>query len=108
MSKYRSIRAGNHASRREARRSQELTMLQQIGEISELREQVKYTLIPKQEGERAVTYTADFVYRDNEGREVVEDSKGFKTQQYVIRHSEEVNRRGIKIAELEEKLREGK
>jgi len=100
MSKYRAIRVGNHASRREHRRSQELALLEKIGEISELREQVKYTLLPKQEGERAVTYTADFVYRDKAGREVVEDSKGFKTQQYVIRRKLMLFIHGIKVREV--------
>jgi len=100
MSKYRSIQSGRHASKREATRAQELALLEKIGEISELKEQVKYTLIPKQEGERAVTYTADFVYRDKGGAEVVEDSKGFKTQQYVIRRKLMLFVHGIKVREV--------
>lgn len=100
MSKYQAIRDGKYASKRESRRSQELVLLQKIGEISDLKEQVKYTLIPKQEGERAVTYTADFVYRDKEGRQVVEDSKGFKTQQYVIRRKLMQFVHGIKVKEV--------
>jgi len=58
--------------------------MQNMGLISDLEEQVKFELVPKQEGERAVTYTADFRYKEN-GQVVVEDSKGMKTQQYVIR-----------------------
>lgn len=82
--KYHSRRVGAYASKREANRAAELKLLEKIGEISDLEEQVKYELIPKQEGERPVTYIADFRYREN-GQLVVEDSKGMKTQQYVIR-----------------------
>jgi len=84
VSKYHSNRVGAYASKREARRAGELALMQQAGLISDLEEQVKFELVPKQEGERAVTYTADFRYREN-GHVVVEDSKGVKTQQYVIR-----------------------
>lgn len=65
MSKYGAIRSGRHASKREARRSEELSLMQKLGLISELEEQVKFELVPKQQGERAVTYTADFRYREN-------------------------------------------
>ena len=100
MSKYRAIQSGRHASRREAKRAQDLALLEKIGEITDLKEQVKYTLIPKQDGERAVTYTADFVYRDKDGNTVVEDSKGFKTQQYVIRRKLMLFVHGIKVREV--------
>jgi len=89
LPKYRNRKTGRHASRRESKRASELAMLQRAGKISGLREQVRFELIPSQREngrvvERAVTYTADFVY-EQDGRTVVEDSKGFKTQQYVIR-----------------------
>jgi hypothetical protein len=84
MSKYGAKRSGIYASKREARRAGELALMLQCGIISDLEEQVKFELIPKQPGERAVTYTADFRYKEN-GEVVVEDSKGMKTQQYVIR-----------------------
>lgn len=98
MSKYRAIREGKHASRKEARRAQELALMQKCGLISDLEEQVKFELIPKQPGERAVTYTADFRYRQD-GRIVVEDAKGMKTQQYVIRRKLMLFRHGIKVLE---------
>ena len=85
MSKYGSIRSGKYASKREERRAQELTLLQRCGEISNLEEQVRYELVPRQGTERAVTYTADFRYTNRNGETVVEDSKGARTQQYVIR-----------------------
>lgn len=98
MSKYHAKRSGAYASRREARRASELQMLQQIGEISDLEEQVKFELIPKQDGERAVTYTADFRYVQD-GQVVVEDSKGVKTQQYIIRRKLMQWVHGIKVRE---------
>lgn len=69
-------------SRREARRYMDLWLMQRAGEISGLRTQVKYPLIPKQvhpDGtkERSVDYVADFVYQ-KDGETVVEDSKGFR------------------------------
>ena len=70
-------------SKREARRYQDLLLLQAAGEISGLRRQVKFELIPKTDRFQAGHYVADFVYTDNRtGREVVEDSKGCKTAEY--------------------------
>lgn len=82
-------------SRKEARRWQDLRLLEKAGEISNLRRQVKYTLIPTQREapiitktgkekpgrviEREVDYVADFVYQDNRtGETVVEDVKGYR------------------------------
>ena len=58
-------------SKREAARWRELRMLERAGEISDLRRQVRYELVPKLPGERPVDYIADFVYRDKNGNEVV-------------------------------------
>jgi hypothetical protein len=89
-----------HDSRKEARRWVELTLLQRAGEISDLKRQVKYELIPKQEGERSVTYIADFVYIDNKtGNTVIEDCKGFKTDVYKLKKKLFQYRYGIKIKE---------
>ena len=103
MSKYHAVRTGKYASKKEAKRAQELMLLQRCGEITELEEQVIYPLIPKQEGERAVTYTADFRYVDENGRLVVEDVKSTatKTQQYVIRRKLMKFVHGISIVEVE-------
>lgn len=92
-------------SHREACRYRELSLLQRAGEISDLRTQVKYTLIPGQKKpsggtERAVTYTADFVYRNKNGVEVVEDAKGVRTQQYIIRRKLMLFVHGIEIREV--------
>ena len=69
-------------SKREARRYMDLWLMQRAGEITNLRTQVKYPLLPKQvhpDGtqERAMDYVADFVY-EKDGETVVEDSKGFR------------------------------
>ena len=69
-------------SKREARRYMDLWLMQRAGEISDLRTQVKYELIPKQvhkDGtkEKGIEYVADFVY-EKDGETVVEDSKGFR------------------------------
>ena len=68
-------------SAKEARRFRELDMLQKAGEISDLRCQVPFVLIPakvRADGsrERACKYVADFVYM-KDGETVVEDVKGY-------------------------------
>lgn len=74
------------ASKKEARRYCELKLLLRAGEIKDLRMQKKYELIPKQGNERSVNYIADFVYFDNRlNKLVVEDTKGFKTKEYIIK-----------------------
>lgn len=81
-------------SKKEARRYQELLDLLDAGEISDLRLQVPYELIPAQKEpptigvrggikpgktiERAVIYICDFQYHDKNGNLVVEDVKGYK------------------------------
>lgn len=83
--KYRNIKADGYDSKREARRAAELRLLQRAGEISDLREQVTFELIPKQGDMRATKYIADFVYVDKNGNQHVEDSKGFRTAEYRIK-----------------------
>jgi hypothetical protein len=73
----------------------ELKLLEKAGLISRLKLQPKFELIPKQESERAVMYYADFQYREKYWtaeppprfayREVVEDVKGVKTKDYIIK-----------------------
>jgi hypothetical protein len=74
------------SSARERNRYEELRLLWKIGKITEPRCQPRYELIPKQHGERKVEYVADFAYQDKETGELhVEDSKGFRTKEYVIK-----------------------
>lgn len=99
--KYHARPSGGYASRREHRRACELRMLQSCGEISDLREQVSFELIPAQDGEKACHYIADFVYCDNTtGSIVVEDTKGFRTPEYKIKRKLMLYVHGIKIHEV--------
>jgi hypothetical protein len=97
--KYNNIKTGGFDSRREYRRHWELQLLQRAGKIADLKTQVPYELIPKQDGERAVGYVADFTYIES-GVLVVEDSKGFRTPDYVIKRKLMLWRHGIKIREV--------
>lgn len=71
-------------SKKEANRYLELKLLLKAKQISDLKRQITYVLVPKQGGERAVKYIADFVYTEN-GKTVVEDVKGFRTDVYKIK-----------------------
>lgn len=75
-----------------------LKLLERAGKISDLKRQVSFELIPKQEGERACTYVADFTYIED-GKLVVEDCKGFKTDVYKIKKKLMLYVHGIKIKE---------
>lgn len=91
-------------SRREARRYDELLLMEQSGLIADLRLQVKYELIPTQKKpdgktERGVSYIADFVY-EQDGKTVVEDAKGHRTPEYVIKRKLMLYLHGIAIQEV--------
>lgn len=93
-------------SKKEAGRALTLSLMASAGSISGLREQVRYTLIPAQyiNGkcvERSVVYVADFVYVDNTtGQTVVEDTKGVKTKDYIIKRKLMLQVYGIRIKEI--------
>lgn len=89
---------------KEYRRYCELLLLERAGAITDLQRQVKFTLIPSQryDGkvvERPCTYVADFVYTEN-GNRVVEDTKGFRTKDYVIKRKMLLYLCGIRIREV--------
>lgn len=50
--------------------------------------------------EKKCTYIADFVYKDKDGNEVVEDVKGFRTDVYKIKKKMMRYRYGIEIQEV--------
>ena len=106
-------------SKHEANRYCELKLLERAGEISDLRLQVDFELIPNQyitekrygkNGkplkdkqillERKVVYRADFVYTDKDGSQVVEDTKGFKTKEYLLKRKLMLWVHGIQIQEV--------
>jgi len=76
-------------SRAEAERWQELREMEAAGEIKALIRQETFPLIPafKKNGKtyRGITYRADFGYIDKNGRRVVEDVKGYRTKEYLLK-----------------------
>lgn len=139
-SKYHNVKKNGYDSGREARRAQELRLLEKGGEIRDLREQVAFELIPaiytdgralapiptqqpdrpsplgpvpgrpmnareRRAGglwclERACSYVADFVYTTRDGKLVVEDAKGFRTEAYKLKKKLMLWRYGIDIKEV--------
>ncbi len=71
-------------SKREAVRYSELKLLEKSGAIENLKLQVPFELIPARADEKGVKYIADFVYIED-GRKIVEDSKGCKTKEYIVK-----------------------
>lgn len=72
-------------SKHEAKRYQELRLLEQAGEITNLRLQVPFELIPKSKHGMPIRYIADFTYNDQSGQLIVEDAKGVKTPVYRLK-----------------------
>lgn len=103
--KYGAHKSGGYDSAKEHRRANALKLMQRAGLISNLREQVKYVLIPTQRDnngnllERECSYYADFVY-DKDGVTVVEDTKGVRTPEYKIKRKLMLKVHGISIIEL--------
>ncbi len=104
-------------SKREAIRYTQLKLLQNAGEISNLERQVKFVLIPTQREpdiigprggrkpgkliEKECFYVADFVYIDNKtGEKVIEDTKGMRTPDYLIKRKLMLKVHGIRIREI--------
>lgn len=89
---------------KECQRYCELKLMQRAGLLSDLQTQVSFELIPAQriDGkvvERAVNYIADFVYQQN-GQKVVEDTKGYKTPEYIIKRKLMLWIHNIRIREV--------
>ena len=124
---YRSIRYAKYGNRKayaggqvfdskkEACRYAELLLMEKAGEITDLQKQVKFVLIPTQREpdiigarggihkgkllEKECSYIADFVYRKN-GETIVEDTKGFRTTEYIIKRKLMMYVHGIRIHEV--------
>jgi hypothetical protein len=91
----------------EAMRNRDLVLMEKAGMVRDLRRQVRYELVPKQKGERAVVYVADFVYVDvTSGLEITEDVKGKLTKDYIIKRKLMREKHGITI--LETTMRKGR
>lgn len=114
--KYGARRTDGNDSMAEACRARVLRSMEREGKIAGLRKQVRYELVPAQYGtcgtdfkgrpvkvllERAVAYVADFVYTDTAtGEMVVEDVKGVRTREYVIKRKLMLAVHGIRIREI--------
>lgn len=109
MSKYNSkktvVDGQKFDSKKEARRYQELLLLEKAGEIQNLSRQVKFVLIPSQRDEngkvveRECSYKADFTYEEGI-KTVVEDVKGYRTKEYIIKRKLMLYQYGIRIREV--------
>ena len=100
-------------SKKELKRWQQLKAMEAEGVISDLKRQFPFELIPRQpllhqkkdSGKRAVNYehavkyVADFVYRQD-GEIIVEDTKGYKTPDYLIKRKLMLWIHGIQIKEV--------
>ena len=94
------------ASNKEMKRFIELSEKEAKGEITNLQTQVPYIIIPKQVDqvthkvlERETKYIADFVYDTPNGR-VVEDTKGFRTDTYILKRKLMLAVHNIRIQEI--------
>lgn len=108
-------------SKHEMERYKELLLLQRAGEISDLELQKHFELIPEQREmlveyfksgprkgqikpgkliERPVEYIADFYYFDHrKGCVIVEDTKGMKTKEYIIKRKLMLYKYGLRVLE---------
>lgn len=104
-------------SRKEYIRYLDLLGMLNEGKITDLKRQVKYVLIPAQREpdeigprggihkgkliEKEVSYYADFVYKlADSGITIVEDTKGMRTTEYVIKRKMMLYFHGIRIKEI--------
>lgn len=103
-------------SKKEGMRWLLLKDMERTGEISNLRRQVPYELLPaiyrdevvhlktkdkveKRLVQRAVHYVADFVYT-KDGKEIVEDTKGVRLPDYILKKKMMLALKGIEIVEI--------
>jgi hypothetical protein len=94
------------ASQKEARRYQELRLLERAGEIHGLQLQPRFPLLAPPGGNRLGEYRADFRYctcrrgaKCARSQEVVEDVKGFKTPLYRWKKRHVEAQYGIQVIE---------
>lgn len=85
-----------------------LKLLERAGEISCLEVQPEYELIPKQDGERALKYRADFRYKSGVNL-VVEDVKSVVTAKlpaYIQKRKMMLFFHGIKVRQVAKKQKQ--
>lgn len=81
--KYRAVKSGGFDSKQEQRHFHELELLEQAGEISDLKRQVRVKL--EVNGEHVCYYRADGSYITKNGERVLYESKGFQTDTWRIK-----------------------
>lgn len=90
-------------SKKEANYYTKLKILKDAGKITDLELQKKFILQDKftlnSKTYRAITYVADFVYKEN-GQVHVVDTKGYRTETYKIKKKLFMKRFGIEIEEV--------
>lgn len=78
----------------------DLLILERAGEIVKIERQVKFDLIPAQDGEKPVCYKADFVVTYQDGTREIIDAKGMRTKEYILKRKLMLWVHGIKIKEV--------
>ena len=92
-------------SKKEARRYLVLQDLEKRGLIHDLRTQVRFKfpingeLLRYVDSNRAITYVADFTYFSGQDELTVEDVKGFKTRDYLIKKALMMSVHGVVVKE---------
>lgn len=110
-SKYRAVRTDvdgiKFDSKKEAKRYEELKLLEKAHKIYNLERQYSYELQPKftYKGKvvRAITYVADFHYVDEYGHVIVEDVKSAITKKnpvYILKKKMLLYKWGVEIKEV--------
>jgi len=98
--KYRNVKTTvdgiTFDSKRESVRYCELKLLAKARKITNLRLQVPYVM--RVNGEKICKYVADFVYCED-GNEIVEDVKGMRTREYILKRKLMKAVYGIEIRE---------
>lgn len=113
--KYHAKKTDGFDSKKEKRRYEQLLLMERAGQVSDLKRQVPFLLIPAQREpdtrgprggtmkgkviERAVQYIADFTYI-KDGVVCVEDTKGVRTPEYIIKRKLMLQVYGIQIREV--------
>ena len=116
LSKKITVDGETFDSLKEYKRFCELRLLQRAGKITDLQRQVKFVLIPTQREpdkigvrggvkkgrviEQECAYLADFTYYTDSGDYVVEDTKGVRTTDYIIKRKLMLYVNGIRIQEI--------
>lgn len=89
----------------EAKRYKQLKLLEDAGAIKNLILQPKFRLMDSFKYDdktiRAIDYIADFMYEEN-GKVIVEDVKGIRTKDYIIKSKLFIKKYTIDLGEVDE------